>query len=159
MARNPADQAVRVGAQPRPQDGVRDDPPEDVGIHFDLPLDLEGFSDPATDQLRAHVSEFAKALVLEAARVEVAYRADGADTAEVTRTMVIKANEVVRRPPSSTDLPRSPRSVIIYGVTLAATLGAGQMGAYLHSWWQITLCCVIALAAVASGAYVFRRRL
>jgi hypothetical protein len=148
------------------QGGIRD--PQENGGHKvtadpiidHLLVDFEGFSDPARAKFSEFVKQLAKSLANEAARLEVADRDQAADFVEINATMVIKANEVLRRPAPSAELPpRSIKTLIIYSVVLVATLAAGATGNYLHSTWQVALFLASALIALVGGIHAYRRRL
>jgi hypothetical protein len=152
---------------PSPREGgaaSQPDPDEqtDIGTSILLNLDiLSGLSDSARIHYKECIKKFASALAREASRLEEADRAEEADKPEITTTMVVKANDLLRRPPSN-DATSSISTVLAQ----TASFGLGIMtpiifGAGLPSPWQWTTTIICGILAVICQTYaivVVRRR-
>lgn len=131
----------------------------DYKLHIALDM-LSGMTDSAVEHYKGCITKFAEALAREASRLEEAQRAVEVRKPEITTTMIVKANDVLRRPRSNDPTTKIP--VIIAQITsLLAVIVTPIFGANLHSIWQWTAtfaCGIMALAGQAYVALVVRRK-
>jgi hypothetical protein len=128
-------------------------------IIIDLDI-IGGMTETACERYRDCIVKFAGALAREASRLEEADRAEDVDKPEITTTMVVKANDLIRHPIID---PPSPRIVIIIAqaVAFAAAMLTPIFGSNLHSDWQWTvtvLCGILAVVAQIFAIIAVRRR-
>lgn len=128
-------------------------------VHIELDM-LSGMTSSAVEHYKGCIMKFAEALAREASRLEEAQRAEEIRKPEITTTMIVKANDVLRRPRSNDPTTKIP--VIVAQITsLLAVIVTPIFGANLHSIWQWTAtfaCGIIALAGQAYVALVVRRK-
>jgi hypothetical protein len=165
------DEAVsaRLGVPP-PQSGQQLDPagqtidPAAVGgdnaqIIIDLDI-ISGMTESACEHYKGCIFKFAGALAREASRLEEADRAEDIDIPEITATMVVKANDLIRHPPverTQTSIP----ILIAQALAFAAAMLTPIFGSNLHSKWQWTvtiLCGILATASEVFAIIAVRRR-
>jgi hypothetical protein len=82
----------------------------------------------ATDQFTQCVQDFAWALARETSRLEEAERAKSIQHAEITATMVVKANDQVRNPEAETPAPVPLRPFVAQLVAFPTTISVGILG-------------------------------
>lgn len=128
-------------------------------IIIDLDI-IGGMTETACERYKDCIVRFAGALAREASRLEEADRAEDVEKPEITTTMVVKANDLIRHPPIDRP-PTSIRILIAQAVAFAAAMLTPIFGANLHSVWQWTvtvLCGIIAVIAQIFAIIAVRRR-
>ena len=119
-----------------------------------------GMSEAAYLRYKECIVKFASALAREASRLEEADRAEDIDRPEITATMVVKANELIRHPPS-TDTSPGTYIIAAQALSFAAAMLTPIFGSELHSVWQwvVTIICgTVALASQIFAIIAVRRR-
>jgi hypothetical protein len=128
--------------------------------YFAVPIDCRGMTDGAQLKFAESVREFAAALARETARLEEAGRDQVVHEVEITTTMVVRADEVVRRGPlPEIERKRSTFATSVQVVGMASLAGVGVLGSYLRDLTSIIIFTVVVLVALAINGYVIRRRL
>lgn len=126
-----------------------------------LPLTVPGgMTEGAVDHFAQCVHRFALDLARETSRLEEGERANTLDDPEITTTMVVKANDAVRNPLSTSAQPTLAVAVFQL-VAFSFGILAAIAGAYLHSWQQWLLTSFFALIAVSAevfSIFTLRRR-
>lgn len=118
-----------------------------------LKLDIiTGMSDAAKLRYKDCILKFAKTVAREASRIELADRADDADKPEITASMVSKADDSVRSPPSNASR-LSIRVVTAQALAFAMAILTPIFGSELHSKWQWTITIICAIIALGSELY------
>lgn len=160
---------TNVGS-PASESGDRPEVPEQVSdiaraaaiyqrLHIELDM-LHGMTASAIDHYKICVTKYAEALAREVSRLEEAQRAEEIRKPEITTTMVVKANDVLRHPRNNDPTAKVP-VIIAQIVSLLAVIVTPIFGANLHSIWQWTVtisCGIMALAGQAYVALVVRRK-
>jgi hypothetical protein len=126
-------------------------------INLDI---LGGMTESAKDGYRDCIAKYASALAREASRLEEAERAENLDKQEITTTMVVKADDLLRHPPSA-DATATISILAAQAVSFAAAIVTPIFGADLHSSWQWTVTITCGIIAVISQVYAIiavRRR-
>ncbi len=120
-----------------------------VEINIDI---LNGMTRVAAENYKECVSKFASALAREASRLEQDDRAIDIEEPEVTATMVLKANDLLRNP--RIEPPKLSITMIIAQV-IAFSFGilTPIFGSELHSIWQWTVTIACGIIAVAAQTY------
>jgi hypothetical protein len=155
----PESRAVKQGElSPSPSDtpGIADGNAQIV-IDPDI---IGGMTDTACERYKDCIVKFAGALAREASRLEEADRAEDVEKPEITATMVVKANDFIRHPPSSAPLATIP-ILTAQAVAFATAMLTPIFGAALHSAWQWTvtiICGILALVAQIFAIVAVRRR-
>ncbi|MEU9510438.1 hypothetical protein AB0D32_29630 [Micromonospora sp. NPDC048170] len=132
----------------------------DRSIAIDIPVP-GGMTEPARQRFAASVHEFSLALSRETSRLEEAERADIVNAAEITATMVVKANNEVRNPRQESDPPPSLLVVAAQLIAFIAAILAGVFGSYLNSRWQwsgLIGCATIGTITQGYAILTVRRR-
>jgi hypothetical protein len=121
---------------------------------------LSGMTESAVGRFSECVLKFAAALAREASRLEEADRAEDVRKPEITMTMVVKANNLIRHPAIEGDSAKA--AITIAQITaIAATIVTPIFGANLHSLWQWTAtigCGILALVSQAYAIFAARRK-
>jgi hypothetical protein len=131
---------------------ARGKPPQSVHL-IDLRSAVpEGISDLASGHFREFVFRFALDLSREASRLEEEKRVKGIDDPEVTTSMVVNANDVVRNPSAAGSQPKAD-VVIAQAVAFVLAISTGIAGAYLHSVFHWILTIGLGLIALGAQAY------
>jgi hypothetical protein len=128
-------------------------------LHIELEM-LSGMTPSAVEHYKQCVTKYAEALAREASRLEEAQRAEEIGGPEITTTMVVKANDVLRRPRVNDPTTKVPVAVAQI-TSLMAGIVTPIFGANLHSIWQWTVtfaCGIIAVAGQVYVALVVRRK-
>jgi hypothetical protein len=114
---------------------------------------LAGMTESATTRYRDCVKKFAAALGREASRLEEADRAEEIDKPEITTTMVVKANDLLRHPPSNnvvSSIPVIVAQTVSFGLAIATPI---IFGVGLPPVWHWTATAMSGILAVASQVY------
>jgi hypothetical protein len=126
-----------------------------------IDLDITGgMTDTACGHYKDCIVKFASALAREASRLEEADRAEDVKKPEITATMVVKANDLIRHPPVDVP-PTSIHILVAQAVAFAAAMLTPIFGSALHSPWQWTitvLCGILAVVAQVFAIVAVRRR-
>jgi hypothetical protein len=126
-------------------------------------IDLDvigGMTDSACKRYKECILKFASALAREASRLEEADRAEDLDKPEITTTMVVKANNLIRHPPIQRPQTSIP-ILVAQALAFATAMLTPIFGANLHSKWQWTatfLCGIMATASEVFAIVAVRRR-
>lgn len=131
--------------------------------HLQITVAADGMTEAAKKRFENYVQRFTDDLSRETMRLEEGARAPDLDEREITATIVVKANEVVRRPPDPSNVSSVVAGPILAVQTFAfaAALVDGVLGSYLHSTWQwlaFVTTLVVAVSAQASSAYMLWRQ-
>ncbi len=133
--------------------------PDSAQLVIELDI-IDGMSDNARERYKECITKFAGALAREASRLEEADRAEDCDKPEITTTMVVKANDLIRHP----SIDRASVSIpilVAQALSFVAAILTPIFGAELHSAWQWTvtvLCGIIALVSQVFAIVTVRRR-
>ncbi|MEU4245920.1 hypothetical protein AB0F15_00760 [Amycolatopsis sp. NPDC026612] len=128
--------------------------------HIVVPFTERGMTEAARQKFAEAVEDFSAALERETARLEEAERDEDVREPEITATMVIRANEVVRRGPlPESERDRSVLATSIQVVGLASLAAVGVLGSYLRGPLLVSIFIVLAVIALVANGYAIRRRL
>lgn len=151
--------------EPSLPSGLREPSPTESSPPLQVTFDLESgeWTAGAREKYRHCVRSFGIDLSRAIHRLEEDDRAPGEDTIEVTRSMVIKANDEVRSLDPAALASHKPSLIQVWTPIAATATGgsAGVLGSYLNSWWQWMLCISLGVATIGiliGGAYELRRR-
>jgi hypothetical protein len=145
-----------ISSRPQGGDDVETTQEAETGITFQKLRNTDiyaGMTTSAQDEFERCVTKFARALAREASRLEEANRAEDVIKAEIVASMVVNANEVLRRPRSE-----EPKASAFITVAQAASFALAiatpiVFGAGLPTPYQWTATVACGILAVASQIY------